>query len=152
MTKKIETKVADALLQRPQEINIGGKIYQVPVPTVATLVLISEQISKLPTYNQDNNMLKEVLNKAKDSKALGDIAAIFILGAKAINKPINKVINKKKRLANKILENHTPKELNEIIFASIKSMQVADFFALSVFLKEVSLTKETRETEIVSGQ
>ena len=43
-----ETKTADAILQRVTEITIGDEVYKVAPPTLATLISVSDELSKLP--------------------------------------------------------------------------------------------------------
>ena len=82
----MESEVADAILQEPLEVVIDGTTYSVPQPTVATLVKVSKYISYLPSINADtDNVLLEMLRKAKDCKTVGKIAAIMVLGAKRVN-------------------------------------------------------------------
>ena len=81
--RTIEQRVGDAILQQPRKFTIGTETLTVAPPSVATLILASEEISLLPTDVLDeNNIIGECLSIAKRCKPLGDIAAILILGAK----------------------------------------------------------------------
>ena len=44
-----EEKTADALLERSQPFALGGKTYELAPPTLATLILVSEELAKLPS-------------------------------------------------------------------------------------------------------
>lgn len=166
MKAPIETKTADAILQRPVEIKAGDYTYSVAPPTVATLILVSEAVSRLPHVALDSKkVVEECLAVAKDCKALGEIAAILILGAKEVDTPVvieekqpysacwglikrNKIIRQVERrgdvLARKLLERHTPRDLNSIIAQALSRMQVADFFGLTTFLAEINLIRPTK--------
>ncbi|MEG2281741.1 MAG: hypothetical protein RSB93_00770, partial [Rikenellaceae bacterium] len=83
MKKKIENKVADTILQEPQEVEVGGVKYSVAPPTTATLIRVSELVSEMPHIKMTSkNILYEVLNVAKDCRVIGDIIAVLILGDK----------------------------------------------------------------------
>lgn len=159
MNTTIEEKVAETLLQRPAKIQIGTQSYQVSPPSVATLILVSEAVSSLPQLKlDDTNVVGGCLAIAKDCKALGDIAAILILGAKEISKsPQQSIWDKckafftrkpqptvKENLAKAILENYPPNELNALIAKLLHGLNLGDFFALTTFLTEINLLKATK--------
>lgn len=153
-----EQKVATTILEEPiGEVTIEGKTYSIPAPTTATLIMVSGLISELPEFDvtQSNEQLYlEILSKAKDGKALGQIAATLILGAKRIKaqNPIwrrifsrQKAEYRVKNLAAKILNNSTPKALRELIQALIAESGITDFFLLTTSLHAKSITRPTRE-------
>lgn len=166
--KTIEQKVADAILQKPTEIQIGEKKYTVAPPSVATLILVSETVSLLPHLKlEDTNVAKEVLSVAKDCRMLGDIAAIMILGASNLTETVQKptiitrralwgliklnhtyvrdvVIDKKKQLAQEIIETLSPSELHALVTRLLSNMELGDFFAVTTFLTEVNLMRPTK--------
>lgn len=173
MPENIEQKVAETILQKQQEITIGGETYQVAPPTTATLILASEYISQLPAIKLDsNNILIETLYIAKDCHVLGDIVAILILGKKGLReertinsdkeivktkmfglvttKEIIKVeekiiINHQEILAQKLLDEIPPHELNNLMAVLLRKMQISDFFGLTTSLIEINLLRQTRE-------
>ena len=53
MNKTIEQQVSDTILQQPTEIQVGEKKYSVAPPSIATLILVSKEISKLPKITVD---------------------------------------------------------------------------------------------------
>lgn len=176
--KTIEEKAAEVILQRPMEVVVGERTYTVAQPSVATLILVSEQVSTLPRIVTDaQKVVEESLSIAKDCKAVGDIAAILILGArhlteteetekKAVKRYLwglvrretvvveEKVVNRKEQLARELLETYTPKELYLLVASLLQRMEIADFFGLTTFLIEINLMRPTKvETEAtVSGQ
>lgn len=170
MTKKIETKTAETILERPFEVKVGDETYVVAPPSTATLILTSEAIAKMPKMKMnDDDIVNEALKIAKDCRVIGEIIAIMILGAKGLEEKVtvakkrlfgfvieeqDVVLNKKEILAKQLLEDISPKELLEISAMLIKRLQVADFFGLTTFLTEINLLKETRRVgkTTVSGQ
>lgn len=177
--KTIESKVADAILQKADEITIRGKVYSVAPPSVATLILASEAISQLPqTSLNSEKIVEESLYIAKECRALGEIAAILILGAKGLTEQVKvkKAVPKlclfglfrwhkrievevmedrKARLARELLEDLTPRELNQLVARLLQKMELGDFFGLTTFLFGINLLRETKvETKktTASGQ
>ncbi len=178
----IEKIVTDAILQRSSDsLEIAGNVYPIAPPTPATLILISEQIAEMPEVRLDaDNILFEVLNKAKDCKPLGKIVATLILGAKRVNEHrtiiVDKVIPKRvfrwrklrweteyfykkqveidefEHLSTLILEECTNKTLREVVTKRLNNMQISDFFGLTTSLSEANLLKRTKEVETVSGE
>lgn len=153
--KKIEKKVATAILQTPLTITLGGVVYDVPQPTIGTLVMASARISQLPTLELDaDKLLSTVLASAKDCKCIGEIVGILILGAKEIKERARKtptIFHKKKTeediivsFGEKILNNSKPSEVVEAIMTIFKHAEIADFFQLTTFLQGVNLTKPTK--------
>ena len=161
MNKTTESIAADAILQRTKPIEIDGIKYQVAPPTTATLILVSELVSQLPQINLNaENILSESLMIAKDCRVLGTIAATLILGAKNLSQQIKKhkykywglvtttteeTIDKQAELADTILKELSPKQLNQIIIKLLAGMEISDFFGFTTSLIEVNLTRATRE-------
>lgn len=163
----IEKKVAETILQQPAEIHIGKKTFYAAPPSVATLILVSEAVSRLPELSNDN-IMGETLTKAKDCRPLGEIVATYILGAKAVNDTVEvkrkmqrrylfglikrtttvkQTVSRKDALADEVLETLTPKELNLLTAQILQQMQIGDFFGLTTFLTGVNLTRPTKVVE-----
>jgi hypothetical protein len=163
---KIEQKVSEAILQRPEDIVIGGETYTVQPPSVATLILASEAIAQLPVAKLDSeNVVSESLHIAKDCRILGDIIAILILGAKRLKETKTTVkkrlfgliqsteettVDNRAALSEKILSELSPKELNSLLTNLLLKMETAFFFGTIIFLIDVNLTRPTKTT--ASGQ
>lgn len=167
----VEQKVAREVLQQPEDIKIGDKTYKFYPPSTATLILASEAISQLPQVKLDENKLAEdSLYAAKDCRKLGEIIAIFLLGAKHLTETVKtpqtkrkrlfwgllpfrrtveveQVIDRKAELAQKLLEDLTPRELNTLASQLLMRMQLADFFGLTTFLIEINLLRQTKVEE-----
>lgn len=162
MKKPIESKVADTILQRSQEVTIGDKTYQVAPPSTATLILVSELVAQMPQIELNTQeIMSESLKVAKDCKVIGDIIAVLILGAKKLKTKKAKkwfsrfksqTIDTRAELAEEILDNITPFELNGLVQRLLGAMEISFFFGISTFLIGINLTKETKEETTQSGQ
>lgn len=168
---KIEKKVADTILQQPQEIKVGNKKYETAPPSTATLILVSEAVSRLPQHTievkEGESIVQPCLALAKDCSPIGEIAAILILGAKGLTQvstekievqerrffgllkqtkvvEVERTIDRKAELAKELLEDHTPKELFNIVTRLLGTMQLSDFFATTTFLIEINLLRQTK--------
>jgi len=164
----IESKVAGAILQTPEEIKVGDKIYQFYPPSTATLILVSEAISQMPQIKLENEkVVEDSLYAARYCRVLGEIVAIFILGAKHLtetvkvrqtkekrilwglirykrDEEVEQIIDHKQELADALLEDLTPRELHTLTSQLLMKMQFADFFGLTTFLIDVNLLRQTK--------
>lgn len=169
MTKTIEQRVGEAVLQQPKEFVIGNKTFIVAPPSVSTLILVSEAISLLPQVQLDKaKIVEEVLFVAKDCRILGDIAAILILGAKGLKetvttkrkhffglftRSVNETVDRKAELSKWLLEELDTSQLNKLIFELLKDFNLGDFFGTTTFLIEINLLRPTKVVETTaSGQ
>ncbi len=167
--EKIEKKVAQTVLQEPVEIIVRDMVFRVAPPSTATLILASEAISQLPYVNLDSeNIASESLYVAKDCRALGEIVAILILGAKGLKETrtitekrlfglVTKTqeieVDKKAELANSLLEDLEPRELQGMLVKLLNTLQIGDFFGFTASLIEINLLRRTREAGMTaSGQ
>lgn len=166
MKHTIEQNVARTILQQPEEITIGGKTYTIAPPSVATLILVSGAVSRLPHIELDEKkIMEETIYIAKDCEVLGEIAATLILGAKHINDIVEsrqierkrrlwglfgtkrtavRYETKKERLSRELMEETTPRDLHNIIAQALLKMQVGDFFGLTTFLTGINLMRPTK--------
>lgn len=177
MEQTIEQKVTREVLQQPEDIHVGDKTYKFYPPSIATLILASEAISQLPQIKLDENKLaEESLYVAKDCRKLGEIIAIFLLGAKHLTETIKapqtkekrllwglikfkcttieeQIIDRKAELTEMLLNDLTPRELHQLTSHLLMRMQLADFFGLTTFLIEINLMRQMRRVETTaSGQ
>ncbi len=161
-----EQRVAQTILQQPEEITIGDKTYIIAPPSTATLILVSGAVSRLPHIELDEKkIMEESLYVAKDCEVLGEIAATLILGAKHINDTVEsrhiekkrhlwglfstkhevvKIETKKDRLCRELMEEATPRDLHNLIAKALLKMQIADFFGLTTFLTGINLMRPTK--------
>lgn len=170
-----EEMVAQTILQQPMVISVGSKEYAVAPPSTATLILVSAAVSRLPQVHLDGDkVVQEVLNIAKDCSAIGDIVATFILGAKEVDKPVVRQVKrerhflfgllhrefveevretKREQLARELLENLSPRELQNALAKIMAVMEIGDFFGLTTFLLEINTIRPTKvESPTASGE
>ncbi len=158
--EKIENKTANAILEKKIDIVVKGKTYKVSPASIATLIQVSSLLSKMPYIDANaENYFHETLRTARDCDVLGDIAATLILGvqrekgwfSKWFLIPSSKL--KFKRLCLDLLD-LTPKQLKDLISKLLKTLEIIDFFGLTISLSEVNLLKPTKEVvkTQVSGQ
>lgn len=164
----LEQKVANTILQQATKIKIGDREYKAAPPSVATLILVSEAVARLPHIKlDDEHIATESLAIAKDCAVLGEIAAILILGARNITETVTtqetvskkrlwglwtqkrqvsvtKEIDRKAELSKELLENMSPVALHSLIATVLSKMELGDFFALTTFLTEINLLRQTK--------
>ncbi len=157
MEQTTEQKVAKTILQRPiGTLTIDGATYEIPAPTTATLIAISGLISYLPEFDtnqSDDELVAAMLEKAKDCRPLGQIAATLILGAKRIKEEKRKWWQFWKSrhpleidmLTDRILDNCTAGQLRELVFDIFKEAEFVDFFVLTTSLRTKNILTPTRE-------
>lgn len=167
----IESRVAATILERNVgSLDIDGETYEIAPPSLATLILVSEIISTLPIVEEvkDKDRIYSALHYAKDFKAIGDIAAVLILGAKNLTekrecivekrrlfglirrrKTITVTINRRAQLAEQILQNVRPSILYDVIIARLKQNEITTFFAITTSLNAANILKPTKE-EVVN--
>lgn len=166
MKKTVESKVAETVLERTTDITIGGETYPVAPPTIATLIEVSELISRMPAVQMnENDILTETLVIAKDCRPMGDILAKLILGHGThikttttrktkfwglITVTTETTIDKQTQLAKRILETTSPKELHAKVVELLKRLEISDFFGLTTSLIEINLIRRTRAREVVN--
>lgn len=170
--RNIEERVAETILERKKTVTIDGKDYDIAPPTLATVISISELVALLPpppnTKSESLDVLRVVLQNAKDSKVIGKIIAVLILGEERVKEkrmvPIHTTGERKKRwwhlrkkrreyipevdyLAKRILAKFSPAQANDIVASTLMQLQIPDFFALTTSLTTANQTKPTREVE-----
>ena len=156
--------VASVILEKAApEIEIDGKIYPVADPSIATLILVSEIISTLPVVTNvpAEQRIYAALHYAKDYRAIGDICAILILGAKGLKEEQEtsgkgrffglfrgkRTADKKAELSRLIIENMRPSVIFDCIVSRLQDMEISSFFAITTSLSEANILKPTKEVE-----
>lgn len=161
--KQIEAKVKDTILAKAIMVQVGSKTYEVAPPTIATLILASEAVSRIPKFTLDpEKLVQECFCIARHTRFLGEIAAVLILGAQRSElrvKPAQRGFfsrlralfsrrrTQKDQLTDEILLNLSPKELFKVISQIMSTLELSDFFGLTTFLTEINLLHQTREVE-----
>ena len=165
--RTIEQMVASAILEKATDkIELGGVVYPIADPSIATLILVSEIISTLPVV--DKEIPKELrvysaLHYAKDYRAIGDICAILILGAKNLReekgtieekrlfglfpckKKVKVIVDKQSELSRLILENIKPSTIFDLIIKRLQDMEIGHFFSITTSLSDANILKPTKE-------
>lgn len=162
----IEEQTAKTIIQKAEEIKVGDKTYTIAPPSIATLILVSAAVSRMPRLRLDSDkIIEETLSIAKDCEIIGQIAATLILGAKHVDEIVHSHITTQKRflwglirmnkttvktetrlqqLSRELLNDVTPGELHNIVVQTLLKMQVGDFFGLTTFLTEINLMRPTK--------
>ncbi len=160
----MEEQVSKTILEEKESVNIGGESYNVAPPSIATLILFSKYVSKLPKESlSEKTAIASLLQNADKLHYVGYAIASVILGAEkvkskqsTIKRFWHKIFNKKTELellAEKI--NHSDVEnVSNVFLTILSSLKLNVFFQLTTSLIEMNLTKPTREVEemTVSGQ
>lgn len=163
MKNTVEKQVSNAVLQEPLKITLGDKIYTVSRPSAGTIIEVSKYISTLPIapfIEGENEVLSYVLAYAKDCEAIGDIAAILILGRKGLIVTRERVtkrffglykkvetfeVNRQKELAQELLDDCTNEELLTLISQTLEMQHIAFFFSIITSLNEANILRRTKE-------
>lgn len=154
----VEKRVADTILQKPLEVDVGGVKYRVAPPTNATIIRLSEMVVNLPPM-QKSNVFEEVLKGAKNSKIIGDIIALLVCGEIAPLRlySLRSIFSHFRRgcrfrkVRRKVLYKSSPRDTIVILSQIIKMQEIGDFFTLIVSLSNANTLKPTKET-IAFGQ
>lgn len=172
---RIETLIGEAILQDAQPLEIEGVgTLQVAHPSVATLIEASKSIGDLPVLpsirGQEDKALTYVLAHARDCSVLGDVAAVLILGKKGINRRIKRPFSTKswknnrvfrlfrrkvslrKVLADALLEDFTPKQLQTIVTSCLGMQEIGFFLNITISLNDANLLRQTKNETTASGQ
>lgn len=161
-----EEKAADALLERSQPFALGGKTYELAPPTLATLILVSEELAKLPSelFDFDEKTDSPVvipLRTARHAHGLSRALARIIVGARPKLSSWQRVQQAAhsicpwlvsepdvvERLAIEI-ERSTSIQALALSFVELTHrLEVHDFFSFTTFLNALRVTKPTRRVE-----
>ena len=166
----IEQQVADTMLQAPHHVTIGNKEYEVAPPSFGTLMKVSELLARVPEIDDlskanAGEKAAVMLQKARDFGVLPELLAVLILGSKHINDREQVVTRTRARglrgffglrdtkveevpvyyrLVNEIRDEVSPQLLSDLVPWLISGLQLADFFVLTTFLREIRLTEPTK--------
>ncbi|GJH39894.1 hypothetical protein RCZ04_04440 [Capnocytophaga sp. HP1101] len=159
----IQEKTAQTILQIATPIEIAGTTYKVPQPTIATLILVSQEIAHIPMEELSREKaLGKAFQKSVYGKHIARALAIMILGApnpqKTLWQRLKGIIKSRKKqlkkLTNTLLYTLSIQEVGTIFIQQLGKMQTTDFFMLITFLHEANLLKPTRKVSetTASGQ
>lgn len=158
--KSIESSVADALLERKREIEIGGVTYKVAPPSTETIILVSELNAELPEINEKAHHALESLRVAKDCRVIGEMVATMILGPDNLieERTIRKkrlfglvsttetvTVDRRRELGAQLLRDLGPAKLYDKYTELLGGMETKSFFALITSLNDINILKPTKE-------
>lgn len=151
MDKTIGERTAETILETPRVIEVHGRSFEVAPPTCATLIAFSALIPEIPYVDGMGKRIEEALASAKDTAPLFRQVAILIKGARALKeRPWYARLFRREEtvdeLAEWLMDNCSPSEMNKLRDELLTMMEIADFFVFSVSLQEISLIQATRET------
>lgn len=153
---RIGRKAAETILQKPFEITAAGRRWTVDHPSVATLIMASEAISRLPDVRPDkDDIVKSTIALAPQCRSLGEVAAILLLGAREAARPDSgsgrcglfrrgSARTKAEVLGERLMEEMSAGELYRTVGTILGRMEIGDFFALTTFLSEINLLRPTK--------
>lgn len=173
--KRIEELIGETILQDAQPLEVEGVgTLQVAHPSVATIIEASKSIGNLPVFpsirGKEDTALTYVLAHARDCAVLGDVAAVLILGKKGISRRIKKPLSANSRknnrffsffrrkvslrklLADVLLEDYTPEQLQNIVTSCLGMQQIGFFLNITTSLNEANLLRQTKSETTASGQ
>ena len=149
-----EERTANTILERPVTVVLGGEKYEVAPPTLATLIYVSSEVSKMPAVEKGGDILETVLSTAKDCKAISRILAVLIMGYVKAIQPVRRtlmevlrcepVVNKGTLFAAYLSIHASPKEAEEALITILQNMEVEHFFTVTTFLGGLNITKATK--------
>lgn len=167
--KTLQERVADTMLESPASVKIGERTYEVAPPSFGTLELVSAKLAEVPDIGDLSNESAEgkavaMLSKAREFGVLPDLLAILILGSKHIRDK-EKVVRTVRKgglsgffgakekveeevavydtMRQAIRDEVSPAQMAEVVPFLIGSLQLTDFFVLTTFLREISVTEPT---------
>lgn len=162
---KAEKNVAQAMLQEPLTVTLGGVDYEAAQPTIGTLLAASAYICDMPERIElkEGEELQCILGRAVEFAALPRILATLIVGVHGRRKvsseqpkngfmarllgryrPQETEIDRMERV---ISDTASPKEVTEALVTLLGGLQLQDFFVCTTFLTGIRVTKPTREVE-----
>lgn len=149
-----EKKVEKTILQKGGKVRIGGIEYEYPSPTLGTLYMVSALVSDIPEI-PDSKDTAVVVGSAACARSVARIIATLIIGAKGLkkteNRPIHSILSVFKpttspidALTEAVLDSLTPREALDMLVELLGGAQLPDFFVLTTFLRDASLTRPTK--------
>lgn len=150
-----EKKVEKTILQKGGKVRIGGIEYEYPSPTLGTLYMVSALVSDIPEI-PDSKDTAVVVGSASCARSVARIIATLIIGAKGLkkteNRPLRRILSiffnattsPIDALTEAVLDSLTPREALDMLVELLGGAQLPDFFVLTTFLREASLTRPTK--------
>lgn len=130
--------------------------------TLATLILASKEISRLPDKVMDSaNAVFASMARAEEYRPVADMLAVLMLGSKGLTErrkerrsllfglfhiDREEEVDRKSELSNRIMEEWSFSQMYSVFKDIVSRMRLRDFFALTVSLAEVNMLRQTRGT------
>lgn len=159
MTKTaIEQEAAKTILQRNFNIMLGGKVFSVRPPSMATLIAMSEFLAEIPTIDiKDKNALSKAISDASHYEPVVDAIVAVVVGERkpdTMNFLQRRRYDRRKlRLRTLVMQKASIAEIEHAIVTIINSMELEHFFGVITFLAGLNLTKATKvNSTTASGQ
>ena len=137
-TKK-KDKVSDTLLSGGVSLSLLGEEVTAPAPTLATWVEVSGLLSQISDLPDDEVSLFNILTMGEDAAVYAKILASFLVGVRRDNA--------KERLikADDLMYKLSVIELGAALLSILEQSNIQELFMLTTSLKQMRLTKPTRE-------
>lgn len=137
-TKK-KDKVSDTLLSGGVSLSLLGEEVTAPAPTLATWVEVSGLVSQIRDLPEDEVSLFNILEMGEDAAVYAKILASFLVGVRRDNA--------KERLikADDLMYKLSVIELGAALLSILEQSNIQELFMLTTSLKQMRLTKPTRE-------
>ena len=137
-TKK-KDKVSDTLLSGGVSLSLLGEEVTAPAPTLATWVEVSGLVSQIRDLPEDKVSLFNILEMGEDAAVYAKILASFLVGVRRDNA--------KERLikADELMYKLSVIELGAALLSILEQSNIQELFMLTTSLKQMRLTKPTRE-------
>lgn len=166
----VEQKTAETILQKPLEVQAGGRTYQVARPTFGTLIEISPYVKQLPNITEvkKEDLVPYILSVAgKYGTIIAKIAAILIIGEQHIQYHTEKRLKSKflcfkcyekvsvsnaDVLADELIKNASPKEMDYIINQALGYQDIGFFLSTIISLSAANVLEPTKTEVTASGE
>lgn len=143
--KTTEERVADTALHRVVSVSLGGKQIDIPRPTLAVWIELSAIVSRLGEYPNDVSVFGIIASS--DAEVYAEMLSVLACGVRKDNK------REREKMAEFIKYHCSVEEVSLAITTTLNECNVGGFFALTTSLREVTITKPTREVvTTASGQ
>ena len=157
-----EQRTAETILQKPFEVQAGGKTYTVARPTFGTLIELSPYVKQLPNVSdvKKEDLVPYILSVAgRYGKIVAKMAALLIIGGQNI--AYHKVKRLKSRflcfkryesvmvsnvdeLADELIRTASPQEMNRIINQAMGYQDIGFFLSTIISLGAANVLEPTR--------
>lgn len=168
--RQTEQRTAATILQKPLEVQAGGKTYQVARPTFGTLIEISRYVKQLPkaTGVKKKDVVPYILSVVGESgEIVAKIAALLIIGESNITyrterrakrrflcfKTYEKeTVSNVDDLAGELMRTASPEEMDRIISQALSFQDIGFFLSTIISLGAANVLEPTRsETEATAS-